>query len=200
MPCHKNLSYAPPEPDPEEAVELNERIFQIGLDIDAAVAAFLVMGETITKAQSVTGLDLLNLVLDWYRNTRIARTVLEEDGDMLLLEWGATQPMELGRPTDMRGEGSVAPQFSQARHRCLGFTRQVFPLSENEQNEFDGSAVTMCVYLAYELADGSEPSGNTWIESPENLDAELGNFMNPYVTQLLKKPANLVWAFAGYVG
>jgi hypothetical protein len=200
MPCHKSLSYSPPEPDPEEAVELSERIFQVGLDIDAAVAAFLVMGETITKAQSVTGLELLNRVLDWYRNTRIARTVLEEDGDMLLLEWGATQPMELSRPTDMRGEGSVAPQFSQARHRWLGFTRQAWPLSENEQDEFDGRAVVMCVFLAYELADGSEPSGNTWIHSPENMDDEIRDFMNPYVTQLLKKPANLVWVFACYCG
>lgn len=200
MPCHKSLSYTPPEPDPDEDPELGQRIFQEGLDIDAAVAAFLVMGETITQSESVTGIDLLNRVLDWYRSTRISRTVLEEDGDMLLLEWGATNPMELSRPTDMRGEGRVKPQFSQSRHRYLGFTRQVRPLSGNEQDEFDGSAVVMCVHLAYELADGNEPRGNTWIHSPENMDDEIRNFMNPYVTQLVNKPTNVVWVFACHCG
>lgn len=126
--------------------------------------------------------------------------MLEEDGDMLLLEWGATKPMELSRPTDMRGEGRVRPRFLQARHRYLGFTRQVRPLGADEQDEFDDSAVVMCVHLASELADGSESSGNTWIHSPESMDDEIRDFMNPYVTQLISKPASMVWVFACYCG
>lgn len=192
MPCHHKITSPPPLPIPDRDRSLRRRAYPDGLDIDAAVRSFLDMGRSIKESNPITGRVVLERVLRWYREVRIAGTDFDEDDDMLLLQWGSLNPLLLSEPTDMRNRAGEKWQFTQERHRYLDFTRQVCPASDNEDEEFDDVAVQMSITLAFEPADGSEPSANTWICTPERIDDGTKAFMNPYVISHLDKPASII--------
>ena len=192
MPCHHRITSPPPLPIPERDHSLRRCAYANGPNIDAAVSGFIEMGHAIKESNSITGRVVLERVLNWYREIRIAGTDLTEDDDMLLLQWGALKPLLLSEPTDMRHRTGEQWQYAQVRHRYLDFTRQVNPATDNEDEEFDDVSVQMSITLAFEPADESEPSGNTWIGTPEQIDDGTRAFMIPFVIDLLDRPASII--------
>ena len=192
MPCHHRITSPPPLPQPERDSSLRRRAYPDGQNIDAAVSGFLDMGRCIKESDSITGRVVLERVLNWYRDIRIAGTDFAEDDDMLLLQWGALNPLLLSEPTDMRHRAGEKWQYAQERHSYLDFTRQVCPATDNEDEEFDDVAVQMSITLAFGIADGNEPLANTWICNPEQIDDGTTVFMNPFVNALLDKPASII--------
>jgi hypothetical protein len=200
MPCHHKIASPPPPPMPERDRSLRRRAYPDGPNIEEAVSRFLEIGRNIKESNPITGRVVLERVLRWYREVRIAGTDFDEDDDMLLLQWGSLNPLLLSEPTDMRHRAGEKWQFSQEPHRYIDFTRQVCPASDNDDEEFDDVAVQMSITLAFEPADGSEPSGNTWISTPDAIDDGTKALMNRYVTALIDKPASIIAISASNIG
>lgn len=128
------------------------------------------MGRRLQAAGALTGQRALDELTAWYRDTRIQGAALDEDADMLLLQWGATQPLIVAEPTDLRALADDALKFSDQEVKYLGFARQVCARGDDEHAEFDDAAVQMSITFGFDAADGSEPGSNQWINTPDDID------------------------------
>ena len=120
---------------------------------------------------------------------------------MLLLQSGATRPLVVSEPTDLRKRGDDDLKFADHELQYLDFTRQVFAAGEDEEAEFDDSAVQMSITLGFGPADGKEPSSNQWIHTPDDIDSgKMGFVDTPFVQSLLSVPAKSVAITVGLCG
>jgi hypothetical protein len=140
------------------------------------------------------------MALTWYRDTRIVGAAFEEDGDMLLLQSGSTQPLELDEPKDLRDCTENGLNFAQQTCRYVDFTRQVCASGVDEVAEFDDAAVKMSITLGFEPADGSEASSSIWICSPDEIDGAIREFMTPNVSALIERPVKSLAIFVSGCG
>jgi hypothetical protein len=101
------------------------------------------------RASPVT---LFPMVLELYGRERIDRTAIDEDGDMLLFQWGVFD----------WGEG---PRFE------IDLTRQVI-IPEDDDEEADQEIQQLRCTFRYEPEQFEDLlCGNRWCQTPEDLDA-----------------------------
>jgi hypothetical protein len=174
--------------------------FPSGLDLETAVREFLELGRSIQSCDQISGRMALAMFLSWYKDTRIVGAAFEEDGDMLLLQSGATQPLDLDQPRDLRNCTDKELSFAQQSCRYVDFTRQVCSSGVDEEVEFDDIAVQMSITLGFEPADGSEKSSSIWISSPDEIDGAILEFITPDVSALIERPVKLFAIFVSRCG
>jgi hypothetical protein len=171
------------------------------VDLETAIQDFLELGRRLQTILPLTGQRVLDDLIAWYRDNRIAGAALDQDADMLLLQWGVTRPLVVSEPTDLREVGDDAIKFSDQELKYLDFTRQVLAAGDDEDVEFDGAAVQMSIALSFALADGSEPGSNQWINSPDDIEDHKRVFLAvPFVESLIGVPARSIAVTVGHCG
>ena len=85
------------------------------IDLETSIKDFLTLGRQLQSLEPLIGEHVLNELIAWYKESRITGTSLTEDGDMLLLQWGVTRPLDIIEPTDMRGIGDEKIKFSDSK-------------------------------------------------------------------------------------
>lgn len=160
------------------------------VDFETAIRDFLELGRRLYAAQPVTGQRVLDELVAWYSDVRIAGAELDDDGDMLLWQWGAIRPLILSEPTDLRHrDNDDELQFADEELQYLDFTRQVFPAGDDEEADFDDAAVQLSITLCFGPADGNEPNANQWIETPADIPARTKKVLShPFVRSLMSVP------------
>lgn len=167
---------------------------------EQAIADFLALGRRLQSAQPLTGAVVLEQLTTWYRSGRIRRAELQDDGDMLLLQWGAIRPPLLAEPVDLRKMDVGALKFAQQDRYYLDFTRQVFA-PESPDDEFDDYAVQLSIQLTFGPAEGRVGHSNLWIATPDQVDAGKTRFVaDPFVQARLHVPAEAMTVTAGLCG
>ncbi len=170
------------------------------IDLETAVTDFLALGRRLQSIQPLTGERVFSELVSWYQNTRLEGASLADGVDMLLLQWGGSREIVLSEPTDLR-QGWDEPKFTDAEISYLNFTRQVFAQGEDEDEEFDDSAVHMSITLGFEPADGSEENSNEWIHNPGDLDRGKQKFIaSPFVQSRLNTPTKSIAISIDYCG
>jgi hypothetical protein len=171
------------------------------IDFETAITDFLTLGRRLYETKPLTGEHVLDELTAWYRKSRIEGASIDEDADMLLLQWGATQPLILSEPTDLRERGDDNLTFADQKVCYLDFTRQVFVAEKDEEVEFDDAAVQMSITLGFQSADGSEPMSNLWVETPDDLDKGTVGFREiPFVRSHLRIPAQTITITVDHCG
>ena len=160
------------------------------VDLETSVSDFLALARRLLSFQPLTGEHVLGELIAWYKDSRMTGAPLDEDADMLLLQWGESRPLDLTEPTDLRAVSDGNIQFMEKRYQYLDFTRQVFANNEEKSLEFNDVAVQMSITLCYEPSIGSEPNSNLWIDMPDEIERGLSQYRaTPFVGILLGIPA-----------
>jgi hypothetical protein len=99
----------------------------------------------------------------------------------------------------LRGLGDDDLNFAEQDLQYLDFTRQVFAAGDDEDADFDDSAVHMSILLGFARADGSEPMSNQWIETPDDIAQGTKAFLAvAFVQSLIGLPARSVSITVGH--
>jgi hypothetical protein len=171
------------------------------IDLETSISDFLTLGRQLQSLKPLLGERVLNELIAWYRESRITGTSLIEDGDMLLLQWGVTRPLDIIEPTDMRGIDDGKIKFSDSKFQYMSFTRQVFANHVNKGVEFDDVAIQMSITLCYETTAEKEKSDSLWIETPDDIERGEEKFRStPFVNLLMKTPASRVEIITEHCG
>lgn len=162
------------------------------IEQETAIQRFLDIARS-WQSRRTSVMGVLEEFTNFYRDTRIDGAAIEADGDMLLLQWGADSHLMLAEPADLRDMTDDDLQFDEQESRYLDFTRQVM-VNNEEETDFDDSAIQLSITFVFEKADGNEKSGNLWIPGPKEMEAGLQKFKaTPFVVELLaKKPTRMV--------
>ncbi|WP_164104405.1 hypothetical protein [Candidatus Laterigemmans baculatus] len=171
------------------------------VDLEAAIRQFINAARDLQAEPEVTAEAVLQRVIQGYRDVRIDRASLNSDGDMLLLQWGAISPLIAEGPADLRNASADDIAFEQSERQYIDFTRQVFAAAEDEDADFDDSAVQLSMTLVYGQATGDEVSSNQWIENPRRIDNAITKFRDdPFVQRLMAAPASRLVATVQHCG
>jgi hypothetical protein len=183
----------------------------MNIDQESAVRQFLEMA-SLWQRPSFTAAELIPEFVAFYRDFRIEGCDLKNDGDMLLLQWGAGRQPLIENPADLR-QDSESPdgeiEFEDQDSRYLDFTRQMFVPARNlvddfesdenseesgDEADFDDLAIQMSVTLVFGPADGTENAGNLWVSEPRRLEYDLKKHAaQPLVASLLhESPRRIV--------
>lgn len=170
-------------------------------DFEESIKEFLALGRELRKATPLTAENALNELIEWYKTRRIHGASLERDDDMLLLQWGAQQPLTVSEPTDLRRLSDSDITFAETSYRYVDVTRQVFPSNGDDTVEFDDVAVQMSITLFYEPSQGNEPSDNMWITTPNSIETNLEEFRAvPFIKELLNASVHRSVITVGHCG
>jgi hypothetical protein len=163
------------------------------VDQENAVAQFLALARSC-QDRNLTATGVIEEVVRFYRDVRIAGADVEDDGDMLLFQWGDGEHLILSEPTDFRSPESADYEFDGVESKYLDFTRQVFVAGDEGDEDFDESAIQMSITLIYGPASGKEQAGNVWIATPSRVEHDLKKHAAaPLVTELIKlQPSRIV--------
>ena len=155
------------------------------VDQEDAVGQFLELARSC-QDRNLTAPKVIEEVVRFYRDVRIAGADVEDDGDMLLFQWGGGEHLILSEPTDFRKPSSADYEFDGREAQYLDFTRQVFIAANGGGEDFDESAIQMSITLIYGPATGKEQSVNVWIATPSRLELDLiKHAAVPLVAQLI---------------
>ncbi|MEW6529452.1 MAG: hypothetical protein AB1473_01370 [Thermodesulfobacteriota bacterium] len=170
------------------------------VDLESAIQQFLKLGGELQATPAVTAEVVLERLVQLYRTTRVEGTRLDRDNDMLLLQWGAMQPMKADRPVDLRRPEEKAT-FEDAEFVFLDFTRQIFAPGDDEEAEFDDLAIQAGITLFYNLAKGDEPGSHRWISNPDQVESAIAEFRAvPLVARYLSTVPSRVVVVVSYCG
>ena len=112
---------------------------------------------------------------------------------------GRNQSVLVSKPTDLRKLDDDDLKFAKHDVKYLDFTRQV--MAGGKGADFDDVAVQMSITLGFACADGSEPSDNQWINTPDDVDAGKKKFLRvPFVKSLITVPARTNAITVGHCG
>jgi hypothetical protein len=171
------------------------------IDLETSIGNFLALGRQLQSLQPLIGERVINEIIAWYKENRISGTSLIENGDMLLLQWGVMQPLDIIEPTDLRGIGDEKIKFSDSKFKYLNFTRQVFANFDDQDVEFDDAAIQMSITLCYEATTEKVNSDGFWIQTPSEVESGEERFRStPFVNFLMEAPASRVEIVAQYCG
>lgn len=168
------------------------------VDLETSVSDFLSLGKQLLTSGTLTGDHALRELLAWYKKSRVLGASVDENADMVLLQWGAEEPGSLTEPVDLRTTEPVDLRtvdeknlFSSGlKYQYLDFTRQVFANNEEKSLDFDDVALQMSITLYFQPATGREPNSNLWIEMPTEIEQGAAKFREtPFVATLLNSPA-----------
>ncbi len=140
------------------------------IDMEEAIQQFLAIAHELQAESPLTAGNVLERVIEFYRDVRIELANIESDGDMLLLQWGTMKPLLADQPIDLRNASDDNLRFDGTERKYLDFTRQVFAEGDDEDAEFDDSAIQLSMTLAYGPATGDESSSNQWVHQPKGID------------------------------
>lgn len=158
------------------------------VDFETSVADFLSLGRRLQATKGLNGDSVLAEVAAWYRTTRVEGTRIDEDGDMLLIQWGETAAPDLSEPTDLREHSADSLSYADGEQLYFDVTRQVH--SRSDDDDFDDSAVQMSACLFYGPAVAPAMDSNLWISNPAGLDDGIREIrVTPFVASLLGHPA-----------
>ena len=154
------------------------------LEFEAAIECFLALGREIQMARPLTAEHALKQLVDWYKSSRIHGSELEQDGDMLLLQWGEIRPLRFIEPTDLRRFENINMTFFEpTSYRYIDLTRQVFAPTDPAA-EFDDEAVQMSISLLYEPGLDNQGGSNIWIPTPADIELRIpGIHSVPFVKE-----------------
>lgn len=167
-------------------------------DLETSISDFLALGKQLLTSSTLTGDHVLRELLDWYKKNRVLGASVDENADMVLLQWGAEEPRNLTEPVDLRTTEPVdfhtvdeETLFSPGlKYQYLDFTRQVFANNEEKSLDFDDVALQMSITLYFQPATGREPNSNLWIQIPTKIEQADAKFREtPFVAMLLNRPA-----------
>ncbi len=138
------------------------------LPLESAISHFLDSAKQL-KGMS-TAEDAFAFMTDFYLYCRIENSVLANDDDMILLQWGGLQAYVDCKPTDNRVNADNT-EFEEDERYWIGITRQVFAPNDAD-TDFDGEAVSMDVMVFFDRVPENEEveSGDEWINQPDGLD------------------------------
>jgi len=171
------------------------------VELEDAVAEFLALGERLLASASPTGREAFEALASWYRQTRVEGAPLEAGADMLLVQWGASRPPVVEGPTDLREVRDGDLRFGDEEVVFLDIARQVFPVGDDDDDDFDEAAVQMSVLLGFARAEGGEPDANHWITTPDEVDEARRQLREvPLVASLLDAPARGASVTVGHCG
>jgi hypothetical protein len=163
------------------------------LEFEESIKEFLQIGRQLHAERRLTADHALSVLTEWYRGTRVAGATLDQNEDMLLLQWGAMRPLRINQPSDLRGLTDADISFSDDNRQYLALARQLSPTQGDDDEDFDNAAVQLSITLTYVVADGDEPSSNLWIRAPSDLENGIRDFRaDPFVASLLFKDARAI--------
>lgn len=146
---------------------------------------------------------MLEAFFAFYRDTRIQGVMPGEEGDTLLLEWGANCPHLINGFKDFRAGGDEEADFDEREYEWIGLTRQVSLATADPDDESEGEAMGLCLFIYFGKAgpDDDEAADSLSIPTPAALPAKLKEFRkNPYVAKLLKHKPSKITAFVSGIG
>lgn len=165
------------------------------VDQEAVIAHFLQWARSV-QDRNLNAVEVIREMTDYYQETRITGSDLDEDRDMLLFQWGVGKHPLLAEPEDLRDsttgehESASPVAFDSKNLMYLDFTRQVVasPIGDDDDDEeFEDTAVQMSLTLVYGAGGHKNESGNLWIASPKRMDHDLKKFAaNPFVSAILE--------------
>jgi len=113
----------------------------MAVDLETAIQQFLDTARDLQAASTLTAETVLQRVIQLYRDVRINGAAIDSDGDMLLLQWGSTIPLVADKPMDLRSASDEDIAFEASEQQYIDLTRQVFAAGDDEDADFDDSAV-----------------------------------------------------------
>jgi hypothetical protein len=169
---------------------------------EEAIRLFRDMVQPHLQAKTANVDGLVKDFMSFYQDIRIEGADLEEDGDMLLLEWGLNSPHMINTFVDFREAADDDVEFSDDEFEWLGLTRQIFANAHDPEAEFDDEAVGLCVFIYFAKARDDEDAGdNLWVPTPDTLPAKLKAFKaNTFVAKQLKAKPTKITAFVSGIG
>jgi hypothetical protein len=87
------------------------------INLETAISQFLECARE-WKAQALTGRQVVPELVAFYSDFWIAGTERNEEGDMLLFQWGNSRQLLFDEPTDLRGKGGSLTQDHYTNHWC----------------------------------------------------------------------------------
>jgi hypothetical protein len=158
------------------------------IDLETSVQQFLALGRDVQRGGN-NAEEALGRLVHWYCSTRIDGAELDDDGDMLLLQWGSMQPWSFTEPTDLRQVERHEPAWEQTNYLFIDLTRQVFANPPGSKKEFDDAAVQMGMTFYYQPGAPEVQGSNIWIPTPTEAPAQLASFRAvPFVSSWLTEP------------
>jgi hypothetical protein len=171
------------------------------IDLETAIQRFLETARNLLTESAITAEAVLQRVVQDYCDVRIEGASIDTEGDILLLQWGAISPLVTDNPLDLRNASDAEIAFEKLERQYIDFTRQVFVAGDDEDVDFDDSAVQLSITLVYGLATGDEPSSNQWIANPRRIDSEIAKFtIYPFVQKLFATPTSRLVATVQHCG
>ena len=153
------------------------------------VDQFFSLSNELRAQNNIGARDVCNRMVEFFKSTRVENTNLDECDDMLLLQWGASQPLKSIESVDFRFyHGKV--EFEKEEYTYLDFTRQIFS-HEDEDIDFDAEAIQLSITLIYVTVKENEHirGSNLWINTPMKIIEQLDNFYQvPFVIGLIDQP------------
>ena len=169
------------------------------IDFESAVAEFLALGRRLQNQPELTGNHVIEEFSRWYRDVRIEEASVDDNNDVLLLEWGTLRPIEISEPTDFRTTSYTGINWADTLYKAIQLTRQVVPADGLEDPEFDQLAMDLSIMLCFDATAKSDPGDSMWVGTPDEVDCDVANFREePYVKPLLTaRPQRIVVWLSG---
>jgi hypothetical protein len=153
------------------------------LKLNNLIEEFFALGRGLQSSPSLNGELVLNKITSWYRDVRLYNSFLVEGSDMVLLEWGNSQYLDINEPTDLHSIAKL--NYTQSKFQYLGFIRQLFAVQTEEHIDFEDVAIHLSVRLYYGPMVEKELS-HLWINTPNDIDNVVKDFQtNPFVRKLI---------------
>lgn len=169
------------------------------VSLEEAVQRFRELCLPFLKSPAPPSADLLAGFFDFYCSTRVEGAELEEEGDMVLLEWGANCPHLIKNFVDFRDLDEEV-DFEEQEYEWIGLTRQ---LTVEEGEEQEEEMLGLCLFLYFGPAHDTddELGGSLWIPTPQVVRTKLTEWKKtPYIHRLLKLRPSKITAFVSSVG
>jgi hypothetical protein len=173
----------------------------MAVDTETVIQQFLESARALQAVSSLTAEVVLQRVIQMYRDVRIEGAKIDFDGNMLLLQWGAANPLASDKPIDLRNASDNDISFEKTEQKFLDITRQIFAVGDDEVEDFDESAIQLSMTLFYGPALDDDPSSHKWIEEPNGIERGIKAFKSvPFVQQLLDIKASRLVATVDFCG
>ncbi len=144
---------------------------------------FFSLGRELQFNPSLNGELALNKITSWYRDVRLYNSFLVEGSDMVLLEWGNSEYLDINEPTDLHSVTKL--NYTKSKFQYLGFVRQLFSVQTEEHIDFEDIAIHLSVRLHYGPMVEEELS-DLWINTPNDIGNVVNIFQeNPFVKKLI---------------
>ena len=171
------------------------------IGVEEAIQQFLAIARELRAESTLTAESVLQRVIKFYRDVRIEDADIDSDGDMLLLQWGTIEPLLADQPVDLRNASDDDLRYQETERKYLDFTRQIFAEGDDEDADFDDSAIQLSMTLAYGPATGDEPSSNQWVHEPKGIDRGIKKLREvPFVASLWGLQPDRLVATVNYCG